>query len=239
MKTSWKSVTLAGLSALCLSMAIQPAMATVITLTGGDAGEGLTLDPALVVAAKNINGATATLQGVSVPTNPSAITISSTGTYVPVYVTPPSPTPDDTALATLLNAAGYAQDAPLTVNITGLLANVLYKVNLLIADNVDTRNLAFSFNSDPAVDAFTTVSGSGYNVENLVQSTAGGAISVAITSSGYYSYGSGPLITSPTYPILSTAIVSAVPEPSTLVLAGMGIAFVVSCREFQRRRRVN
>ncbi|MFM7185108.1 MAG: hypothetical protein ACKO4Z_10095, partial [Planctomycetota bacterium] len=82
MNASLKSLTLIGLSALFLSMAIQPAKAAVITLSGGDAGEGLTLVPADVVAAENVQGVTATLQTVAFPKNGSQISFvtGSTGT---------------------------------------------------------------------------------------------------------------------------------------------------------------
>lgn len=238
-RNSLAAAVAAAITAIFLSVAIQPAKATVITLTGGDAGEGLTLDPALVVAAENVRGAVATLQGVSVPTNAANIAfVNASIPYSPVFPTPASPTPNDTAITTLLNNAAAAFNQPIVIDFTGLSPNTLHTINLLIADNNDERNLAFSFNGGPIVDAFRTVSGAGYNVENVIQSSAGGSISVAITSDGYYNFtfGSGEFVPT-SYPIVSSAIVSVVPEPSTIaMLIGVG-ASIAACRLRRSRRR--
>jgi hypothetical protein len=230
----------AAITGVFLPIAIQPAKATVITVTSGDPGEGLTLDPALVVAASNVGGATATLQGVSVPANGSNISFGSiAGGYTGNFQTPPSPTANDQAIATLLNTGGYVIGGSIEISVTGLSPNQLHKVNLLISDIINpgyTRDLAFSFNDGAPVDPFTTLNPGGYNVENLVQSTANGTISVAISSSAFYENGNpgGGNI-----PIVSTVFVSVVPEPETWAMAGAGIAVAATCGVFRRRRRTN
>lgn len=245
MNASLKSLTLIGLSALFLSMAIQPAKAAVITLSGGDAGEGLTLVPADVVAAENVQGVTATLQTVAFPKNGSQISFvtGSTGTgsaltnYTPTYVVPPSPTANDSALGSLLNRGGFALNQPLSVVFTGLVPNESYLVELLIADlGSFTRQLNFTYNGVAAPsDTFTTVIGQGYNVRNFIQANGSGTILATIRSPQAFSNGSP---TPGQNPIISSAVLS-VPEPSTWAMGGVGIAFAATCREFRRRRRVN
>jgi hypothetical protein len=198
--------------------------AAVITLSGGDAGEGLTLYPSLVVVAERNRGTSIVIQGTTFVTanTVNAISFAAPGLSNSTggYPTPGSPTTNDTNITTLLNTAVVSNTGNLTTTITGLTIGKPYVVNLLMTEdssNNFNRELQFTFNNvvggGSPINAFRTAIQTGYNVQETIIPTAT-TITIVENSPGYYTPPSSNTLVSgagTNFSILSGAAISQVP----------------------------
>jgi len=219
---------------------VSPAHASVVLLSGGDLGEGLTLIPANVVAARHVRDLNPTLQGVAFPTNSGLIIFSASGggfLYPTAYVAN-SNTSNDLALNSLMNTAIFGNASNLIVTVSGLNAGQSYVTNLLLTEyagpGAGQRDLNFSYNGGTAIDAFRTGSAPlGYNVQNNAVANNFGIITIAINSPGEYI---DNVFTTGNFPVLSAVIVSSVPEPSSFALLAIGGVFTAFIRGRRGRK---
>lgn len=231
MRKMYHKCVMAALATAGLLVASQPASAVVVPLTGGEAGEGLTINTEDVVYAYNTGQNTnPTIQGQEfspfLPPSTASGNVTTVGfgnyagdPFAPQFTIEGA---DDEAMYVLLRSLIYTLDAsgPGTLTITGLDANTVYRLDLLVHTPGD-RTETFTING-VLTDSFTAQGGSSYNVTNLVNSGVSGPegtgqIVVSLTGAGN--------------PIINGFVVS-VPEPASLgVVALAGLALL------GRRRR--
>jgi hypothetical protein len=202
------------------------AQAAITSVTGGDAGEGLTLNPSLVVRAYDIGGTgTTTLQGVAfTPAIPfgSDPQISVSGSTAPGGPDLPGASADDLAINAILENVSYNTNVN-NIAISGLSPSTEYIVQVLVGypsgtprpqkltlNGVDTGD---SVNASVGVSLFT----------NTVLSDNAGAL--------YLQFDTLAGIGEDNNPIFNAVIVSAVPEPATLGL------FAIAALPIATRRR--
>lgn len=219
-----------------------PAHGAVITLSGGDPGDGW-VAPAVadLLFAYNLgNPATnRTVQTVTftgwdnianttAPANGAGIAVtlnSNTSSAYAPFTYPGSTPPNDTELAQMMRFIAYrtgtpAGFGPLTLTMTGLFPGAKYRVDAFTySDGASTRTgETFTYN-DGTTDVFNEVNAS-YLVQDVV-TAVGGQIVLSITSA---SNGT---------PILSGFAVSAVPEPAS-VMTLMATAGLILARRRAR-----
>ena len=145
-------------------------------LTGGDAGEGWTLPSAgNVVFAVGMGTTGATLQGVTFTTSSSQLSGVS-GTRYPVTLSYPSPSADDTALATIGNRLAFS-GGNMNLTMTSLTAGQTYQLDqLFTAGGYSQRSMQVFVDGDGngTVDAtpIDTLNLSNPNNVFLVRTTA-------------------------------------------------------------------
>lgn len=217
-----------------VASATASASAAVIQLTGGDAGEGLALNPANVVYALDINGnngATGyTVQGVTfLPSYPQVNTVNG-GDFAVGATSFPGTSASDLALAEVFSTLNYAtgdagNDATITTTAGGLTPGASYQVNILVSlgDFPEIgRNDEFLLNGVLTGDTIFYAPGEYYNISCVGAANASGQLIIGVhdnTPGG----GGGALV--------SGIVISAVPEPTSLGLLGLGVLALV------RRRR--
>src|ERR1041384_362491 len=196
------------------------AHATIITLTGGDPGEGYHPAGGPFVYAYDLHNtgsgfggvpATNTIQGVQfVPFDntapPPGFTISgASGNFEGAPDI--GATANDNALEFINDNDVFANPGtgPLTLTIGGLTALKSYQVDLFVRDNGGGRNENFTFNG-AQLNSFIAGAGVYYDVRESVVSDGSGMITVALTSP------------TATFPFLNAFSVTEVPEPSTVML---------------------
>src|ERR1019366_621121 len=147
----------------------QPAQGMIITLTGGDPGEGYNPLPGLAYA-YNINGPTYTIQSIpfvnwNVSGTPPA-GLSITGSFGSFGFSAPAmgPDPSDIALANVLSSVVY-DNSSFTLTLGNLIAGKSYQVDLFVWSPND-RGEDFTFNSG-AIDNFTAVNNTAYDVQEF------------------------------------------------------------------------
>ena len=210
----------AAIVGAALAMALPAASANVITFTGGDPGEGITLNNPLY--AVDPKGVTTILQGVTFATSNANVSMPSMGAVTADYVDSgdETATPNDNALYSILtqhdSAYSLLSTPTAVITISGLVAGDSYVINTLVAygtgiDNGKLLTETFSYNgaSTPS-DTLTPIVGSGYDVQDTVVAQSGGDITEAIAST------TGNNIT------FSALAVTAVPEPASLGLLTVG-----------------
>ncbi len=183
---------------------------TTIAITGGDAGEGLTLDPGRVVHAYNIRGvSTFTVQNVTF-TN-LALGVSSPTT------TPANPfaggqtSADDLSLKGVLQSFGWdgGGSSPTQIAFTNLTPNATYRIDLMYyAGSWNPREMAVVVNDNLVgfVTASLTVA---YNTYFTAEADGAGSIGLLVTRSGLYG-GTGPQDGT----LFNAVVLSAIPEPA-------------------------
>ena len=207
---------------------------TTVALTGGDAGQGLTLDPARVLYAYNIQGSSSiSVQGVTF-----APYTAGTGS---VYTTINNPFAGDQSssddlglkqvLATLAwdGASTGGTATPLQFNFVGLIPGASYRFDLLyFAGRWAPREQAIVANNS-LVTIVTATQTTAFTTSFFVQADGTGGLSLLAQRSGLQGgtgYQDGA--------VLNGLVLSTVPEPAAAAtFAGLGcLAWT-----FGRRRR--
>lgn len=219
---------------LCVGALESMQAQTTVALTGGDAGQGLTLDPARVLYAYNIQGSSsASVQGVT-------FTPYTAGTGS-VYTTINNPfagdqtSPDDLGLKQVLatlawdGASTGGTATPLQFDFVGLIPGANYRFDLIyFAGRWAPREQAIVAN-DSLVTIVTATQTMAFGTSFFVQADGTGKLSVLAQRSGLNGgtgYQDGA--------VLSGLVLSTVPEPAAAAaFAGLGsLAWA-----FGRRRR--
>jgi hypothetical protein len=208
---------LAGVAILLAGAWTASAQVTTTVLTGGDAGQGLTLDAGNVVTAWNVFGGNYTLQGVSFTSQNVGGQFSGSIAFGGGQTSA-----DDVALAGLINQGGFAL-TPLNFLFTSLTPNASYRLDLVQSTlNFASREQAIVVN-DSLVTLVTLTAGLAYNTAFTTTADSSGQIRLRMAASGGYGgtgYQDGA--------VLNAAVLTAVPEPSTYALfagvAALGVA---------------
>jgi hypothetical protein len=200
------------------------ASAAVVTVSGGDAGQGLTLNPALVVYAFDVaDNASRTVQGVTFTTTNANIVVNGSHTsYTPGDPFSGSETSsNDTALKSVVTSGIFYDSAPTGgITISGLSPNTLYQVDLLANGGGRTQTIAY--NGGAVADSQALADNTAYNFTNVVSSQADGTLVVNLAITAGFNN-----------PVFSGLVVSSVPEPTALGLVGLGALGLM-----RRRRRM-
>lgn len=208
---------------------------TTVQLTGGDPGQGLTLNPAQVVHAYNILGSSnVSVQGVTFVPH-----LAGTGT---VYTAVNNPfagdqtSPDDLGLRQVLETLAWdgastgAAHTPLQFSFVGLIPAANYRFDLLYySGRWASREQAIIANNS-LVSIVTASQTMAFSTSFFVQADGEGSISLLVQRSGLNGgtgYQDGA--------VLNGLVLSTVPEPaSAAMFAGLGcMAWMLG-----RRRRV-
>lgn len=195
-----------------LVLALSARAQTTVAVTGGDAGQGLTLNAANVVAAYNLNGSSSfTVQGVTF--TPFALgeqdPVTSVITSEPFAGSETSA--NDSALNSIFHSVSFNGD--LGITFTGLVANARYQFDVLqYAGDFAQREQAILANG-VLISLVTVSQTTAQNTTFFVDANGSGEIDLYLTQSqNYGGFGNqdGALLNGV---VLSTA--SAIPEPST------------------------
>jgi hypothetical protein len=215
------------------------ASAEVVQLTGGDPSGGLALNPATVVVAlytptdtqtSLFPAATQVFQGVTFSSTAANVARAASPSGVGAYLTPfvgnvtastagftnaSSPTTEDTNLLSLFNAGGDFNTQYMTYTISNLAPATSYRVDTLASVLGYNGNRSYTVSYNGGLVSGTLVPASStylYAFKDIVNSTGAGEIVVTYQNLT----GDGPTV--------SGLVVSAVPEPSTCVMALAGLA---------------
>jgi hypothetical protein len=197
------------------ALAASPASAqTTVTLTGGDPGEGLTLNPSNIVAAYNMNGGSFTMQGVEFQNlllgqyrNDDVSQIPNYSSYDPFESGQNSD--DDAALRGILRTLAF-DNPSLTYTFTGLTPNGTYRFDLLYyVGYFNAREQAIVVNGT-LITLVTVSKTEAKDTYFSVQADGSGELNLLVEQSNLHGgtgYQDGA--------VLNAVVLSAVPEPST------------------------
>lgn len=215
-------------------------------VTGGDPGNGITLDPSNVVTAMNVNG-DATFQGVSFLGTDPNITIDPNqgtwGLYTNAFNGAPTTFGNGDTQDQVLNAiagdldfgTGSSTTGPdgfrsYGVNITGLTPGNNYRLDVIETDGNATGRTQTVFVNGALEDTVGLTQGSATNPSLVYDSQVNGVAD----SSGDIALGFDQVTSQG--PVFSAIVVSnAVPEPGSLALLGMGAACLLPVMRRHRR----
>jgi hypothetical protein len=202
------------------------AQVTTTVLTGGDAGQGLTLDAVNVVTAWNVQGGGYTLQGVNFTSRPAGSSFNGS-----IAFGGGETSADDLALAGLINEGAFAIGTPLLFTFSGLTPHAAYRFDLLQSTlGYSGREQAILVNDD-LVTLVSLAPGVAYNTAFSTTADGDGGIVLSLAASAGYGgtgYQDGE--------VLNALVLTAVPEPATYaVLLGL-IALGVAWRRNGSRR---
>ncbi len=193
---------------------------TTVQLTGGDVGQGLTLDAGNVVLAWNIQGSGShTLQGVSFANHTIGNIFSGGFSFGGG-----ESSANDTALFGLLNEGAWDNlgASPITLTFSGLTADASYRLDLIQSTlGFAGREQAIVVNGG-LVTIVALAQYAAYNTTFVTTADENGDISLRVAASAGYG-GSGAQDGA----VLNALVITAVPEPATyaalLGLAAMGL----------------
>lgn len=213
--------------AVCVGLVGFASAQTTVQLTGGDAGQGLTLDASHVVLAWDIQGSGGTVQGVNFTGQPKANYFGGAFDFQGTATTA-----DDYALSGLIGNGGWdgGGSAPLTFTFTGLAANASYRFDLIQSVlGYQTREQAIVVNGS-FVTLVNLESYKAYNTTFLTTADSNGEISLLmVRSGGYGGFGTQDGA------VLGALVLTAVPEPATYaVLFGLVALGLVAWRRQSR-----
>lgn len=199
--------------------------ATTTMLTGGDAGQGLTLDPANVVAALNVYGGNYTLQGVDFTTWSEGDMYGGT-----LVFGGGESSANDNAMRGLIDQLGFASGTnSLDFVFSGLTPHATYQLDLLQSVlHYNPREQAIVANGT-LVTLVDLALGAAYNTSFGATATGAGTITVQVVASGGFG-GTGFQDGA----VMNALVVTAVPEPATCA-AFLGLA-AMTCALARRRR---
>lgn len=207
-----------------LGMATAAQAQTTVVVTGGEAGEGLALDPAKVLFAFNVNGSAVTVQGVSF----ASLDMSygpSNGTSDAQFDPFPSGqnAPEDEDLRNVFKTVAWDGDGenPLTYTFTGLTPNTAYQLDVLHFSGFwNAREVAVVINGT-RVGFYDISKTQAQETAFTVTTDGSGEIAMLIAASAGYGgtgFQDGGLVSG-----FALSTVTPVPEPATwAVLAGAG-----------------
>lgn len=233
MKTSSRFIALAA-----MALATASASAAIVTVTGGDAGQGLSLNPSNVVYALNVgnDGNTQTVQGVTFETSYANVTVSNGSPATLGTATfPDQISADDEALRTIYAGNNYSTNRanPVTIVASNLTAGASYQVEVLVSMDDwgtgwggQTRSETFAINGVATGDELMYSTGEYYNVVMTGVADGSGVLTIDIQDSGN---DVGPNWANDA--VVNGLVISAVPEPASLGLLGVGTLLLA------RRRR--
>ena len=207
---------------------------TTVAITGGDAGQGLTLDPAKVIYAYNIRGVSdLTVQGVQF-TNLELGNGQATATGDNPFAGGEN-SADDDALRSVLQTMSFdgGGSHPNQITFTGLVPSATYRIDLLhYSGNWNFREQAVLVNGSLVglIDTSKTVA---RNTYFDAQADGGGIIGLLVVASSPYG-GAGQQDGSLINAVVLSGL-TAIPEPASAAgLAGLGVLAGAALR---RRRR--
>jgi hypothetical protein len=230
MKTKATLLTMATFAAL--SSALMPsARAAVITLTGGDSGEGFA-PLSVPVKAYNINGTTTrVIQGINfLPFDPTAPPSGVTGFAFGSAGTAPSfgsPTTNDTELTAMMASFAFLFPPsynPMTFTFGGLIAGQTYQVDAFVL-TTDANNYEeqFTFNGGQT-NHFTALSTVYYDIRENVVANGSGQIIVSVSAPG--------TLPGLVHSRFNAIAITTVPEPGSfalLICGTLGLVGVCRC----------
>lgn len=211
---------------------------TTVTVTGGEAGEGFSLDPAKVLFAYNVNGSAVTVQGVSFASLDMGYgpgIDNSDARDDPFPSGQNAPEDDDLRHVFQTIAWDGAGLHPLAYTFTGLTANTTYQLHVLhFAGFWNAREVAMVINGTP-VGFYDISKTEAQDTAFTVTSDGSGEIAMLIAASAGYGgsgFQDGALVSA-----FALSTVTPVPEPATwAALAGAGALAFASCRRWRRGR---
>lgn len=212
------------------------AWAQTVVLTGGDAGQGLTLNAANVVTARNVGSASSfTVQGVSFTGQTG---LGSGGDYAVSFGYPGGSenSANDLALRSVVQSLAFAASGSGGINLTltGLAANGAYHIDLIqsVGSSYNPREQAIAINGVfQTFVSLTKVMTSGYVSGFDVNANGSGTITVQLVNSSVFG-GSGAQDGA----VLNGYVLTAVPEPAATV-GWIGAVGLVAAMAWRRRIR--
>lgn len=222
-----------------MALATGSVSAAIIPVTGGDAGQGLTLDPSKVVYALNVgnDGNTRTVQGVVFQTSNANVTVTN-GSPASIATTtfPEQTSANDTNLQAIYTGLNYSTDksAPVSIAVSNLIAGASYQVEVLVSMNDwgtgwggQTRSETFAVNGVLTGDDLFFSTAEYYNVSMIGVADGSGVLTIDIKDSGNTT--TGPNWSNDA--VVNAVFISSVPEPTSLAMVAAGTLLVA------RRRR--
>ncbi len=231
-----KHKTLALIAAASLAW-LGTSEATIVTFTGGDLGEGLDLTGTFPYAV-NVNGSGLTIQGIAFTSDTATTGLAQYNTQP--FVNPFTPSygasANDDALESLVSAGRYANNSidgtfPFTYEMSNLTANASYKLQIIYFDNGRAFEVGFNDGPTNTVVSLALDANNGTLLVTNVNASVNGIISFTHRYNSGLPNGNLPLLYGFT---LESMDVAAVPEPSTLLLIGVGAAALI---RWGRQRR--
>jgi hypothetical protein len=208
-----------------LTLATTGFAATTTVITGGDAGQGLTLDSARVVSALNVQGASYSLQGVNF--TPQAQGAQFSGTIV--FGAGENSANDDAMRGLIDQLAFVAESGSLNFAFSSLTPNASYRLDLIQSTlNFNSREQAIVVNGQ-LITLVTLTAGVAYNTSFDTTANGSGVINLNVVASATYG-GTG----FQDGVVMNGIVLTAIPEPGSYAAL---LGFAAMAWSLGRRRR--
>lgn len=203
-----------------------------VELTGGDAGQGLTLDATKVVTAYNINGGGVILQGVTFNSFNLASNFGGSVSFGSGEISG-----NDVGMQALLNNLAWnGVNGELALTLSGLTANASYRLDLLQSTiNYASREQAIVVNGQ-LVTLVNLTTGKAYNTSLNAEADESGSIALTLIRSGIYGGNGnqdGAVLNGLALTLISDSPDTPIPEPSAAAIL-MGLV-ALGCAGYRRR----